>query len=512
MIAYINARIPFSKQDAFIIKDGMFYEVGKKHKILNHSVSQIIDLKHQTVLPGMHDSHLHVVGLGMQMQMVDATKHTSIASFLEALKAEDTPVVMGRSFHEAQMRENRMITRDDLDQAFKDRPVIVYRACGQMCTANSEAIKQANAIDGVPEASEDIDLKRGLFKEDGMQHVLKLRDVPTLDALKSMILTAQRDLLSKGVTSVGSDDFHVTKAPYERVIEAFKHLDESGSLKLNVFEQVNLPVLRTFDDFLKKGYARKQYGRYTMGPLKLLADGSLGARSAFMKSSYHDADTRGIALFDQPTLETFIRRAHAHDMDFAIHGIGDGIIERILDAKEAIDTPGRRDSIIHAQLADHDQIKRMQTLNVGAQTQPIFLNSDIPIIPERLGPRSNETYLFNTMIKSGVTTTLSTDAPIEDTNPFENMYVAITRQSIKHPSYPPFLKEEGMDVYRALEAYTKTPAYFTYEEKQLGQIKKGHRADFLIVKGFDEENVESLLNTTVRQTYIRGECVHEEDA
>ena len=512
MNAYINATIPFSSHDAFIIgEDGTFVDVGRKHTILNQAVDSVTDLKDATVLPGFHDSHLHVLGIGWQARMVNAEAHESIASFLEAIAARDEPFIMGRGFHENRIIESRMLKRSDLDSVAPDTPVVVYRACGHMCIANSAAIELATKTHGPLEESESIDLANGLFKEDGMKAVLSLQETPDQKTLESMILTAQSDLLKNGVTSVGSDDFHVTDAPYERVIDAFKSLDEQGKLKLNVFEQVNLPTLDLLDDFLSKGYAHKQFGRFTMGPLKLLADGSLGARSAYMKTPYADADTRGILLFDAPTLQTFFERIKPYGMDFAVHGIGDGTIEAILDAKEAVGG-GKRDSIIHAQLADHAQIARMHALGVGAQTQPIFINSDRPIISDRLGARAEETYLFESMRTSGVVTTLSTDAPIEATNPLNNLYVAITRKSIDHPDLPPFLPGEAMALKDAIEAYTTTPAYYTYETDKVGKIARKQRADFIVVEGFDANDPQSLLNTTIKQTYIHGECVYRRDS
>ena len=513
--AYINMHIPFSNHNAFIVEDGVFTHVSNKASVLNQAVDEIIDLKDHSVFPGFHDSHMHLVGLGMMQSIFDASNHQSINDLIETAKSFEMNPLVGRGFHESLIADNRMLNKNDLDKISLEKPVIMYRVCGHMVVANSKAIEVAQNQNGkITYSPDSYDIEQGLFKEEAMQYVLSIIPIPDESTIKSYILKAQDTLLSHGVTSVGSDDFHVTKAPYETVLNVLKSMSETSELKLNVYEQVNLPNLNDFKDFLSKGYALKDYGLYKHGPLKLLADGSLGARSAYMKTPYaDDTSTQGISIFDKDKLIKHFEKASEYDMDFAIHGIGDGTIEAIMDAKEHIlsifDKP-RRDSIIHAQLADFDQIKRMKHLNLGAQTQPIFIASDVPIIEKRLGKaRAQETYLFNTMIEKGIPTTISTDAPIESTNPFENLYVAVTRKSFKHPTLPPFIKTEGIRLSKAIKAYTETPAYFTYQENSLGKIKQGYQADFIVAENFNPKDKASLLKTRVLKTYKQGTLVYE---
>ena len=167
----------------------------------------------------------------------------------------------------------------------------------------------------------------------------------------------------------------------------------------------------------------------------------------------------------------------------------------VLDAIEEsvkITKRNHRHSIIHAQLANLEQVERMKKLGVGAQTQPIFLNSDIPIIESRLGERSEETYLFNTMHQMGITATISTDCPVEGLNPFHNLYCAITRKSIKHDTLPPHLVGESFSLKDALICYTKVPYYFSYE-------------DYIVLnKKMTEEN---LLELEVKEVYMDSKKV-----
>jgi len=515
-IAYINGYVHGSKNNAFIVENGYFTNVGRKDHILRQSIDKIVDLHDQTVLPGFHDSHMHLFGLGWMLSMFDVSKYVSIAAMIDAGAKQDASPLVGRGFHEEQVKEKRMLEKKDLDRISKDKPVVIYRICGHMITANQAAIDAAREKAGdIAYDADNYDLDKGVFKEDAMKYILETLPEESEQSIKDHIKRSQDYLLSVGVTAVGSDDFSTSKStPYETVMRAMESMAEDGSLKLNVLEQVNLPSLDLLDDFFSKGYAHKKTNNLKMGPLKLLADGSLGARSAYLREPYSDDETtQGIKIFTKEKLTALIKKAREKDMDFAIHGIGDGIIEEIIEMKEALDADGskHRDSIIHAQLADREQIARMKAAGLGAQTQPVFLNSDIPIIKDRLGDRSVETYLFNTMVAEGVVTTISTDAPIEDANPFLNLYAATTRKSLKHPDAPPFLIEEAMDMRPAIKAYTETPAYFSYEERETGKIRKHYRADFIICEGFDENNPDSLKETRVTKTFIRGEMVYEKD-
>ena len=512
-ITYIHCVIPFSKHNAFIVEDGRFAQVGDATHLLNVPVDKVIDLKDRVVLPGFNDAHMHVLGLGYMLSIHGLAHYKSIEEMIEDLRKDPSSVIEGRGFTEGQFIEKRLPTKDDLNRIASDRPVLLYRVCGHLLVANDVAINQVLALKGENPFKDEVDLHLGHFKEAAIGWLKEAFDVKDENTLEKEIMMAQDHLLSQGVTSVGSDDFIVYAKPYEEVLNVLARLGEDGTLKLRVQEQVNLPHLDSFKDFLNKGYARQRFGRYVMGPSKLLVDGSLGASSAYMCEPYSDDPTqRGLLNFDQKTLETYIRLCHEHGMDFAWHAIGDGTSETIMNALEAVaddvSLKTRRHSLIHAQLTPLHQIKRMQSLNLGSMPQPIFIDEDIDILEKKIGDRRLDAYRFNSLYHH-VPTALSTDAPIETANPFRNLYLAVTRQSLKHPDHPPYLIEEAMTLKDALHSYTVMGAYFMYQEHELGHIKPGYCADFVVVEGFDVSDPQSLLKTEVKQTFIEGECVYE---
>ncbi len=154
-------------------------------------------------------------------------------------------------------------------------------------------------------------------------------------------------------------------------------------------------------------------------------------------------------------------------MDSVIHAIGDQAVDQVIRTFKKVQEEHPRKSegnaIIHAQLATKSQIEKMAKNGIGAIVQPIFINTDIRVIEDRIGNRKNDSYLFKTMsLKTN--TGFSTDSPVENVNPFENLYVAVTRKSIDFPEYESFLKEEAFSIEEAIKAYTLDNLRFVYDE------------------------------------------------
>ena len=509
--AYINVRMMNPRQKAFIVEKGRFTHVGSKRKILDQPINQIIDLKDKTVLPGFNDAHLHVLGLGKTMRMIDVSKQPSIKAMINVLKTSKEEVIIGRGYRETQFEDNKEPSRKDLDMVSTNRPVLLYRFCGHVIIANTKAIEMALEMNGAyPQKREYFDLAKGKFTESTKTFLMCL-EKEDKESLKAMILKGQSHLLSHGITSVRSDDFGVVSVNYEAVMNVFKELAFDDALKLRVLEQVNIACESQFEDFLEKGYPHKAFGRFKIGPVKLLTDGSLGARTAALREPYSDKPGEsGSMVYDKMFIQKRIEKARHYKMDYAMHAIGDKAIETLIDISETLNNDSYRDAIIHAQLADERLIERMAYMNLGAQVQPAFTATDASIVKARLGNRSDHAYLFNTMIEKNVPVAFSTDAPIESVNPFHTLYAALKRTTVDQ-ALEPYKQSEGITLEKGLEAYTKTGAYFARAEHELGHIKQGELADFIVVDDLDLNVSESLKYAQVSETYIEGTRVYKNE-
>jgi len=456
------------------------------------------------------DSHMHFLGIGLNaLEYVDLSSAKSIVMIKEILEEHKTrEIIIARGWHQNNLLENRYPTKKDIDEVIKDVPVILIRACGHVLIANDKAMTMANVSSDTKINGGTINYSAGEFTENALELIYKIIPKATKERIKQYFIEANKILLSNGITSIGSDDFSTINIDYEIIMEALEELYDKNMLQVRLLEQVNLPSKAKLLDFIDKGYNNKKYKGFKLGPLKLLADGSLGGRTAYLDEPYTDDITnKGIKVFTQKELNELVHIADSSNMDVAIHAIGDGTINMVIEAIESsinlTKRTNHRHSIIHAQLATKSQIKRMNKLKITAQVQPIFLNSDIPIIEKRIGQRYKESYLFQTMDKLGVNTVFGTDTPVEPVNPFYNLYSAITRKSIKYPDLPPFLKEEAFTIDDALKCYTKTGYYLSYDEN-------ANFDDYILIsKDIYECPIEEIKDIEVLETYIDGELVYK---
>jgi predicted amidohydrolase YtcJ len=501
---YYNAKIYGRNETAFNVRGGKF---DTFYHSLGQMPSDATDLNGQWVLPGFNDSHGHFIGIAYLAKM-RSLENTRTPHDLKAVFAGVSGFAMGVKYDDKVLDLGRYLEKADLEALNIPHPIIVLRVCGHFAVANQAAMDRAKAFHDHSPAEQNVDFERGHFKEEGIKWLQAPFFNPSVDDLKEEILWTQNHVLKYGITAFASDDFITYPVPYERVIEAYQELATKEALRVRLYQQAHLKTLDLIDDFFKKGYAHKKYGRFTMGPSKLLVDGSLGAQTAAMKAPYQGTQNTGLLNYDKETLKAYLSRLNKYKMDFAWHAIGDRTTQVIIDAvnEEGL-FKGARPAMIHAQLTGLEEIKQMKALNIGAQIQPIFLDDDLPIIKTYLGPKAADTYLFKTLYDS-VPTSLSTDAPIVSVNPFLNMYAAITRTSIKYNELPPHLKQEALTLPEAIEAYTRQGAYFMRQEK-LGALDEGFLADFIVVKDLDFNDVESLKKATVMLTVIEGEIEYQ---
>jgi len=348
----------------------------------------------------------------------------------------------------------------------------------------------------------------GVFCEDDIHLVYNSLPKPDKKMLKDYLKLANDLFLSQGVTSVASDDFSIFDIPYPLVIEAILECYQENLIQVKITEQVNLPNRNDFLDFIEQGYVHKKMGSFKMGPLKLLADGSLGGRTAALKAPYSDGlSLKGTLNFTNEELFDLIHLADQNDMDVAIHAIGDlamdQVLSTIIKSLELTNRKHHHHAIIHAQLATPSHIRLMKKYQIGAIVQPVFINSDIEMIHSRLGARTKQTYLFHRMVKAGLCVGFSTDAPVEKINPFENLYVALTRKSMTYPKHLPHLPKEAFTLEEALECYGKNNLIYTYETIQSS-------ADYIIL---DRDpfilKPDELKNVQVLETWIQGKQVYQ---
>ncbi|MCD7950132.1 MAG: amidohydrolase [Erysipelotrichaceae bacterium] len=515
--------------DSFAVKDEHFIEVPDISK-LNTQDYEVIDLKHHFVLPGFNDSHMHLLELGNFLKQVDLSKHTSsLSDLLNALKLnchnlEKNQWLEGRGWNQDYFTdENRFPNRYDLDKVSLTNPICITRACGHVCVVNSKALSLLDLADHsikLADGSMDVDENGkplGIFRENAISLLAKVKPSYTKEDIKEMILLASKKVNSYGITSCQTDDFlTLDNVFYEDVMAAYQELEAEGKLTVRVNEQSQFDSKESYESFLEKGYTTGVGTEYfKIGPLKMITDGSLGARTAFMLEPYtDDPTTNGIEIINHKDLLDMMQLAKQHHMQIAVHAIGDGAFDSVLSAYEELlqnDTSDHRNGIVHCQITNHNQIKRFAKLNLHAYIQSIFLDYDIHIVEDRVGDRALESYQFKHYMDLGCHVSNGSDCPVEMPNVLAGMQCAITRTTLKD-HMGPYLLEEGCNIKEAVASFTSEGAYASFEEDIKGKIKEGMLADFVILdQNLFEINPMNISQVNVLATYLAGNKVFENE-
>lgn len=448
-----------------------------------------------TDYPAFCDTHMHLVEYGKFLSLVDLRDAKSISEIQHRLRGIHAPVVQAFGWNQENLDEGRYPNARDLDEIWADRPVVLSRICGHITLVNSYVLEDLGIRRGhIPQVEGgEIDLDTlgnptGIFRERA-RDLLKDKGYynGTLAMVRENILTAQADLLAKGIVEVHSDD--LTCYPNlsgEEIMDTLVAMAREGALKLKVVAQA-----QGRPDLLarKRGEIRAVLGpnpRFEVGSLKLFLDGSLGARTAHLLAPYSDLPTtQGIALYEDQALLNLGRQALDVDLPLTIHAIGDGAIHRCLNLFEALQEMGAssdylaRSGIVHCQIVNQDLMVRMARLGLRAYIQPIFLHEDAGMVYSRIGQeRGDRAYAFKTMHAMGIPLYMGSDAPIETPDVIKGMHCAITRQTL-HQDRPPlcYIKEEALSLEVTLEAYTRTtgaPQRITLKAPLAECIEKPH--------------------------------------
>ncbi len=475
--------------------------IGKQTKTLN--------LNGKIVVPGFIDTHVHMREFGHTLKWINLRAVNSIGEMQQLLRerAQKTPKkkwIFGRGWDQERFSEKRYPTRWDLDEAAPNNPVIFTRVCGHMCVANSEAFKLADItsdnvapsggqIDRNPETNETT----GILRENAVDLVWNVVPKPSEEDLMETCAVACQNAVEAGLTSI----HWLIQSPIE--IRILQRLRAEDRLPIRVYLVIPVEFLNCLTDAgLLTSFGDPMI---RIGSIKILVDGSLGARTAALKKPYNDKpSTRGMLLYNQKSLSKLVLKTHQAGFQLAIHAIGDRAIDMALKALEkAIEEAPKanhRHRLEHVSVLNPSFIQRMKKLSVIASVQPHFVVSDF-WIEQRLGKaRARWTYPFKTLIQKGVLVAGGSDCPIEPISPLLGIFAAVNRKT---------LPQERIKAEDALRIYTINAAYASFEENIKGSIEAGKLADLAVLSdNLQEIEPDEIKNVRVKMTIIGGKILH----
>ena len=268
---------------------------------------------------------------------------------------------------------------------------------------------------------------------------------------------------------------------------ALTALDAEQLLPVRIVLQCALETPDELRDFWAAGFRPGAQGRrWKLGPLKLFLDGSLGARTAWLRGGYADApEEHGLCCLEYDKALGMAKLADGAGMQVIAHAIGDAAMDEMLDVIEAVNAGPRRrqphtaTALCTARWTTPGQWERLARLDAGALVQPIFLDYDHTIVEDRCGAALAATsYAFGSAVRRGVHLSYGTDAPVESLDVRRNLYSAITRKPLAGgPAWQP---AECVTRAQALRCYTEAGAWNEFAEAEKGRLAPGYLADFTV--------------------------------
>ncbi len=505
---------------ALAIRDGKILVAGSDSVVrdaLSRATGEnVIDLNGACVLPGLTDSHIHLMHFSKGLQQVQAETPTlpevlaAVAGFAQRKPAGAWITGFGWNHN---VWGGEFPTAACLDLVAPEHPVALIAKSGHACWVNSLVLQlaQITAETADPPSGKIVrdgnGNPTGVLLEEAMDLVYRLMPVVSTEeaaeALRQGLAAAHR----AGLTCVHDMDG----------VDCFLGLQilrGAGQLTLRVIKSIPLAHL---DEAVGMG-VRTGFGDdwLRIGGVKMFTDGALGPRTAWMLEGFDSEPANtGISATPIEDIRAAVLKANAHGLAAAIHAIGDRANREVLNIyTEARDAavgagsprPYLRNRIEHVQLLHPDDAGRLAELGVIASMQPLHATSDMHIAEQHWGKRSAGGYTLRTQQERGAVLALGSDCPVETLEPLAGIHAAVTRRRADGTPGPEgWYPEQRLTIEQAVRGYTAGPAYAAGMEDRLGSLTPGKWADLTILDQdiFTIDPME-ILNTRVLATLTAG--------
>jgi len=514
--------------EALAVWQGKVLATGSNADILGLKgpSTEVIDLEGRFASPGLIDNHLHLIATGIAMGHVDATPAAAptLAALMARIseRAAATPKgawVRGRGYDQVKLDTGRHPTREDLDRAAPDHPVLLTRACGHVSIANSRALELAGITEATPVPEGGVigltdGRLNGLLAENAQNLVKAVMPEATTEELIDGIERGGRHLLSFGITSCM--DAAVGHVAGFAEIQAYEMAKLAGRLPVRVWlTLLGDPGVSIVEDCWRAGLlSGKGDDMLRVGGVKVFLDGSAGGRTAWMTKPYKgEPDNIGVQMLPDDVVYAAVKDYHDRGYQMVCHAIGDGAIEQLITAYEKAlvgnPDPDRRHRIEHCGFSTPEQHARMKAAGILPAPQMAFIHdfgdSYIAVLGEERGRPS---YPIGTWTRLGLKPSTGSDSPVCSPDPFPNLHAMVTRQTGKGTVME---ASETLSREEALQAYTEYGAYSQKAEGVKGRLVPGQWADIAV---FDNDLLEAptdtiLSGTRCLLTLLAGRVVHD---
>lgn len=508
-----------NKIQAVCSKDDIKSFIGRETKIY--------DYKDQLVMPGFHDSHVHLILSGLLEDSASLLTATSEEECVKMVKefADSRPNdewVLGFSWYNEYWSKKELPTCKSLDRIIPDRPVFLLNAEGHVIWVNSLALKMCGVDKNTPdmiggEIIRDSEGEpTGIFVDTAMGLICnKALDLPKEHETK-LIKMFLKKAAAYGITSLG-DIQHFTGVQLGKP-EVYKSLEDNNELTARIHFSPGL-----LGDLERPKLLREKYKseKVRFSGLKQLVDGVPTSYTGLMVEPYADKPGDcGTTFVNPDDLRKWVLEADKEGFRIRLHACGDGAVRLALDCfEEAQKVNGVRDSrheIEHIEIIHPDDIGRFAKLGVICSVQPEHLAltekfSENPYLVRLGEARSKLTWQFKTFMNTGAHIQFGSDYPVVDNNPMLEVYRGVTRLHNDGEPFGGWNPEEKLTVAELLTGYTKGSAYGAFRENDLGTLEVGKLADIAVLdRNLFEIPVSEIRDTKVKLTIMDGKIVYQD--
>jgi len=508
--------------EAVAVKDGKILKTGTLKEITSLKGATTIetDLKGKCLLPGFIDAHVHplLATILIQTEIIafndwslphgefpSARTEEAYLQRLDTVLSQHTnkqvPFITW-GFHQLYHGE---ITRAVLDERYGDIPIVLWQYSFHESILNTAAIELLKIDQTAVAKHPQAELEKGRFFEKGMHYLVAPKLMPYIlnpqKALKGIQLTAKA-IQKGGITTIGDMAMPLLNFDLE-----YGLLQQVLGHETTPFRSFLIPMASYFaknetqldsafqviDNLSQYNTSKIQFVKQ----IKLMADGAFYSQLMQMIEPYTDGH-HGEWLTEPEVFEKYADFFWKKDYRIHVHANGDLGVQMVLDNLESLvkklPKKDHRFTLHHLGYITEDQVERMATLGAHGSIQPYYLYGMGSKYAQRgLGEeRAKRISPVGSLIKNDIITCFHSDFFMAPVEPLTLMWVAVNRTTIDGKILGAELRIPTWD---ALKAVTINAAYHLNQEEQIGSIKAGKKADFVLLDKDPLQVAPEDLNT-----------------
>jgi predicted amidohydrolase YtcJ len=495
-------------------------------KKLAGPATKVMDLQGRRVVPGFYDSHVHLLGSGLQISRVDLKDAADEAEFGRRLVGFDRKMprdrwMLGGEWDHDRTFNGQLPTAELIDKYVKDRPAFLRRYDGHMAIVNTHVLRLAGITAATADPAGGVIYRKpgtkepsGVLRDNAMGLVDRLIPPPSEAEIVEAVRSALDEARRVGVTSL--EDMDGSDAATRRTLfRLYQRLARAGQMTARVDLRWPLAEWQELARLAVQADFGNDYVR--IGGVKGFVDGSLGSSTAKMFEPFlNEPGSTGVFVTPRDKLSEWIIGADKAGLSVAVHAIGDRANAELLDIfAEASRVNGPRDRrfrIEHVQHLRPQDYRRFHELGVIASMQPYHAVDDGRWAEGRIGSgRCASSYAFGSLLKEQALVAFGSDWSVAPLNPLLGIDAAVNRRTLdgKHPNG--WFPDQKITAAQAVEAYTLASAYASFQDRDRGSLAPGKLADFVVLSRdiLADSERDGIAGAAVVTTVVGGKIVYE---